>query len=450
VLTGQRQTKVLLWTGFGGLLLLMLVLGSSAVSFLYQVELRQERIRQELVAQDRSLEQLRSGIFLTGTYVRNFLLDRAQPPSPVHKAQFEEVRRQIENSLAECARQVPAADPALQSARRAIGDYLNETASVFSWTTEERAARSYAFMEQELLPHRTQMLGVADRLRELSERQLELSGQAVSALLGSFLFRLAALSLLALALGSTLAGITLSRILRLEHEAASRLEEATEAREQMARLSAELLAAQEDERRRISRELHDEVGQTLYAAVLSLGNLRSSIAANQTGDVQRELQLLNDLTERTASVVRNIALLLRPAMLDDLGLIPALKWLAREATRTQPVPVDVDAESPLANLPDDHVTCVYRIVQESIHNAEKHSHARSIQVELKEDRGGLTVRIADDGRGFAPDRESGLGILGMRERATRAGGSLAIESAPGRGTAVLLHLPGTDSPGAKL
>jgi signal transduction histidine kinase len=93
-------------------------------------------------------------------------------------------------------------------------------------------------------------------------------------------------------------------------------------------------------------------------------------------------------------------------------------------------------------LPEDHVTCVYRIVQESIHNAERHSHALSIRVDLKNTAAGLTVRIIDDGRGFDAARESGLGILGMRERAARLGGSIVIESAPGRGTTIVLHLPG--------
>ncbi len=437
----QRQSKLLLWTGFGGLLLLMLALGSSAVSFLYQVQIRQESIRRDLVAQDRSLERLKSAIFLTGTYIRNFLLDPSDPPSRVHRTQFQEVRQQIETSLAECARELPAGDPRLVAARKAISDYLEGTAVVFSWPREERARRSYEFMERELLPHRTQMLVVADGLRELSERQMELSGQAVSTLLASFLFRLVGLSALALALGAGLAGFTLTRILKLERESLTRFQEATEARAQMGRLSAELLSAQEEERRKISRELHDEVGQTLYAAVLGLGNLRSSLAAHDAADAQHQLQVVRELTERTASVVRNIALLLRPAMLDDLGLVPALKWLAREATRTQPIPVEVDAEAPFSDLPDDLVTCVYRVVQESVHNAQKHSHARSIHVTLRMVDAGLIVRVSDDGRGFDAEREAGLGILGMRERAARLGGSVEIESEPGRGTAVLLQLP---------
>jgi signal transduction histidine kinase len=442
---GPRQAKVLLWTGFGGLLLLMLVLGGSAVSFLYQVEVRQERIRQDFVARDRSLERLRSAIFLTGTYARDYLLDPADPPSPVHRTEFDQARGQIEASLTECARELPEADPGLRAARTSIARYLEETSAVFTWQQQERGRRSYEFMERELLPHRTKMLSVADGLRELSERQLELSGQVVSALLSSFLMRLAGLSTLALGLGAVLAGVTLTRILRLERESLSRLTEATEAREQMGRLSAQLLSAQEEERRNISRELHDEVGQSLYAATLGLGNLRSSLSANpaaqQNGEARRELQSLHELMERTAGAVRNMALLLRPAMLDDLGLVPALRWLARESTRTQAIPVEVEVDGDFSQLPGDQVTCVYRVVQESVHNAEKHSHARSIQVRLQAHPQGITVRVSDDGRGFAAERESGMGILGMRERAMRLGGFVEIVSEPGRGTNVLVRLP---------
>jgi signal transduction histidine kinase len=449
VVTRQRgiasapgQARIVLWSGFGGLLLLMFLLGSSAVSFLYQIEIRQQQIRQEYVSRDRTLEELRSSIYLSGTFVRDFLLDRSSPPSPEHETQFRRMRRQIEAGLQQFAKQLPGSEPGIDETRNAVDGYLAETSAVFAWTQDERARRSYEFVQNELLPKRIQVLGLVDNLRTLSERRLELSSQAVSGLLSSYRLWLIVLSILALILGIGLAAITFRRTLHLEIEAGARLDQATHAREELARLSADLVAAQENERKNISRELHDEVGQTLYAAVLSLGNARSSFAANQTGEGLRELQLVNELTERTASVVRNMALLLRPPMLDDLGLLPALKWLAREATRMRPVPVDISAEDMPEELPEDHVTCVYRIVQESIHNAERHSHALAIRVELRNTAAGLTVRITDDGRGFEVSRESGLGLLGMKERAVRLGGSVVIESAPGRGTTVLLHLPG--------
>ncbi len=112
----------------------------------------------------------------------------------------------------------------------------------------------------------------------------------------------------------------------------------------MARLSAELLSAQESERRRISRGLHDEVSQVLSAIMLGLGNLRSAIDNEDREEALSQLQLVQDMTQRNASVVRNISLLLRPTMLDDLGLLPALKWLAREVSRTSGIQVDVVVE----------------------------------------------------------------------------------------------------------
>lgn len=437
----MKQTRLLLLAGFGGLLLLMALLGSGAVSFLRQVQIRQERLRQDYVERDRTLEQLRAAVYLTGTYVRDYLLDRTDPPSPLHEAQYRNAVREVEAAMKDAATLLPG--PELEDVRAGLNQYLEGTGEVFVWTAAERSARAYDFTEKRLLPKRVEILALTDQLRKVSDRQLETGRQSVSALLSSFLLRLTTLCLLALALGLALAVVTLRRILRLETDSAVRLDEATRAREALARLSADLVAAQENERRRISHELHDEVGQTLYATVLGLGNLRASLADNRPDDAARELQLVNELTERTAGVVRNMALLLRPAILDDLGLLPALKWLAREATRTQSIPVDVDSPENALELNEDQVTCVYRIVQESIHNAQKHSHGRAIHVDLRRDGATLTVRIADDGRGFDAAGESGIGILGMRERAHRLGGSVAIESAPGRGTAVVLRLPVT-------
>jgi signal transduction histidine kinase len=263
----------------------------------------------------------------------------------------------------------------------------------------------------------------------------------VSADLAAFRVKLLALLLLAVGLGVTLAGLALWRLLRLEREAQARFDEVVSTREELKRLSAELVSAQENERRRISRELHDEVGQVLTAIMLGLGNLRSALKDSNSTEALRQLQMVEDMTERNASVVRNISLLLRPTMLDDLGLVPALKWYARETTRTGPMAVDVMAEPFVDDLPDPHRTCVFRIVQEAVRNAGRHSGAHQVRIYIGEEEGKLSVSVQDDGKGFDPSQEAGLGILGMQERVMSLGGKLDVNSKQGRGTIVTFSLP---------
>jgi signal transduction histidine kinase len=229
--------------------------------------------------------------------------------------------------------------------------------------------------------------------------------------------------------------------LSLEHESQRRFAEVVGTREELKRLSTELVSAQESERRRISRELHDEVGQVLSAIMLGLGNLRSALRGNNSVEAFRQLQLVEDMTESNAKVVRNISLLLRPTMLDDLGLIPALKWLAREVSRTGPMAVDVAAESFVDDIPEEHRTCVFRVVQEALRNAARHSGALQARVLVGEENGFLRLSIQDDGKGFAPSLEKGLGMLGMQERVVSLSGTMTMDSKPGRGTTLTFNLP---------
>jgi signal transduction histidine kinase len=227
----------------------------------------------------------------------------------------------------------------------------------------------------------------------------------------------------------------------LEHQSEIRFLEVARAREELQRLSAELLSAQESERRLIARELHDEVGQALWAMMLGLGNLSSSLGQNDLDEARRQLQMVQEMAEKNAAVVRNISLLLRPSMLDDLGLIPALKWLAREVSRTTPLQVEVVAQDLSIDLPEDHKTCVYRVVQEAIRNASRHGGARHVKINIEHNERELRVGIQDDGKGFEPSEEKGIGMLGMEERVVRLGGVLRVNSERGRGTTVSFDLP---------
>jgi signal transduction histidine kinase len=156
---------------------------------------------------------------------------------------------------------------------------------------------------------------------------------------------------------------------------------------------------------------------------------------------------IRDLAQDSVRVVRNMALLLRPSMLDDLGLIPALEWQAREVSRSTGIRVNVAAEGVPDDLPEQHKTCIYRIVQEALHNCARHSNASMVRITVKNGLEAIHVMVQDDGRGFKPEMERGLGLLGMQERVTNLGGTFQIDSHLGRGTLLAIALPLYAMPG---
>jgi signal transduction histidine kinase len=224
--------------------------------------------------------------------------------------------------------------------------------------------------------------------------------------------------------------------------------EVAEARTQLKELSARLVQAQEEERRSLSRELHDEVGQALSAVLIELRNLSTGLTARSEEQSRRHVETIKGLVENTVRVVRNMALLLRPSMLDDLGLIPALKWQARESSKSTSMDVSVAAELDSDELPDDYKTCIYRVVQEALHNCARHSHAASVRIRVEQARDRLLLNIQDDGRGFDVRHTKGLGLLGIQERITRLGGTCRIHSQPGSGTTLSVELPFTSENGS--
>ncbi|MCC6849458.1 MAG: PAS domain S-box protein [Deltaproteobacteria bacterium] len=207
-------------------------------------------------------------------------------------------------------------------------------------------------------------------------------------------------------------------------------------------LSRRLLAVQEDERRALARDLHDQVGQQLAGLKLNLEALRVRYAA-----LAAELRFTDslDIIDQTIGQISDTALDLRPSMLDDLGIVAALRSYARRQQLRSGCAISV--ESDLAERLPDHVeTSAFRIVQEAVTNAIRHGHASSVIVRLALDAGGLRVTVRDDGRGFhagadATTRSSGMGLLSMRERVELLEGEFRVETTIGRGTVVHARLP---------
>jgi signal transduction histidine kinase len=439
--SSHTQTRIALLAGFGGLLVLPCILGISAISFLGQIKIQEERIRRDYVERDRVLQSLRSDIYVSGTHIRDFLLDTNDAFAAAHREQFLETQRELRRDLVDYKRLNGALDPAaVDQLSQEVTAYLSALAPVLAWNVADRHKRAYAFMQDELLPRRMSALSLADRVQQISDAQLERNSAAVSVLLSSFRAKLLALLFLTTASGLAVAGAALWRLLNLENESHRRFVEVVGAREELKRLSKELVSAQESERRRISRELHDEVGQVLSAIMLSLGSLRSALG-DENVEALRQLRLVEEMTERNAQVVRNISLLLRPTMLDDLGLKPALNWLAREVSRSNPLDVQVNTESFRDDIPDEHRTCVFRVVQEALRNVVRHSGARNASISVTEEQGLLRLSVEDDGKGFIPLTEKGLGLLGMQERIGSLSGKMMITSQPGHGTSLKFELP---------
>jgi signal transduction histidine kinase len=193
----------------------------------------------------------------------------------------------------------------------------------------------------------------------------------------------------------------------------------------LAKLSAKLLTAQEEERRRIARRIHDEVGQILAAA-------RWALAAGEKEEAEK-------LLAQGIEALRDLARELRPPLLDEAGLAPALRKLLANFSASG---IAVDAEIEEARYPELVETVAFRVIQEALENVRRHAQARRVFLRVEEEEGWLLGEVRDDGKGFDPERTSpGLGLSGMREWVELLGGKLSIESQPGRGTHVSFRLP---------
>jgi signal transduction histidine kinase len=198
-----------------------------------------------------------------------------------------------------------------------------------------------------------------------------------------------------------------------------------------------VVEAQELERKRLARELHDETGQALTSILLGLKPLEEATS----GETQEAVLALRELVVSTLQDVRRLAVELRPSALDDLGLVAAIDRLAHSAGESG-MQVDVEAQIGDARLPAEVETTLYRIVQEAVTNVAKHSAARRLSITLTRKGGSVVAIVEDDGMGFDPQASAdGLGLLGMRERLALVGGTLRIEAAAGAGTTIAAEVP---------
>jgi signal transduction histidine kinase len=435
-----QGSRLALLIAFGGLLSIMGLAGIDALRVLQQFRRSDDAIRGHYLEQNHILTDIRSDLYLSGTYVRDYLLEPDPQRAEAYRATLGEVRKRMDAALETYSRQAGAAQlQDFTALRGELDRYWGILAPIFQWDAEMRRRSGYAFLRDEVFPRRQNMLSMADRIAALNEQQLTAGNGEVVSLLLRFRTRLLGTLIAALLLGFALALFSTRRILALEDQARLRYRETAEARGQLEDLSARLVQAQETERRALSRELHDEVGQSLSAVLVELRNLGQAVRSEEHS--RRHVETIRGLVENTVRVVRNMALLLRPSMLDDLGLVPALKWQARECSKRTSMDVSVAAELGSDDLPDDYKTCIYRVVQEALHNCARHSQAKTARITVRQMPDRLRLTIQDDGVGFDPSQTKGLGLLGIQERAARLGGSCAVHSTPGAGTILSVELP---------
>ena len=218
-------------------------------------------------------------------------------------------------------------------------------------------------------------------------------------------------------------------------------QQAKESRDLLRQLSARRDTVREDERKRIAREIHDELGQMLTAQRLDIATLKFQFGDANSALAERCQHMMN-VTDQTIQVVRSIAAALRPAAL-DMGIVPALEWLAAEFGQRTGIVCRHQIVTPNIAPDEEQAIGMFRIVQESLTNVVRHAEARQVTIVLDSDADTYRLAIRDDGKGFDPEaaHARSFGLVGIHERALMLGGTARIDSAPGCGAAVDIRIP---------
>ena len=384
------------------------------------------------------LRRMRSGLHLSGILARDFLLDTTTPASE-YRSRLVAYHLESEQLIAELDPLLRETDTSqFRELKRQLDEYWHAYAPLFDGRTH---IDRYGFLRREIVPRRDAVMQISAEIEAINTRTLHAQQQAAADRQRELHQYLTATLAASLTLGLTVALITVVRIRVLEGRSEEQHGRTQQAEQELRRLSNQLVRMQEEERKSLSRELHDELGQMLTALRMELGRAERAQALGSPAFPQTVAES-KALVDRMMRMVRDLAMGLRPSMLDDLGLEPALAWQAREFSRRYNVPVDLAVDGDLERLPDPQRTCVYRVVQEALTNCAKHSAATEIQVNVVRGRTRLDVSVRDNGIGMAAvTSHNGLGLTGIKERVKDINGAASIETRPGGGTVVHITLP---------
>ena len=426
---------------FGGLLALMVIAGLDALRLAHEMHTQEEEIRQAFLAHTQPLLVLSSSIYVYNDRIQEYLLSQDPQADGVTAEEFSRLTAEINSTVRKYPENCQPEERALvESLEHLFTEQQGMINPVLSWSREERHRQAWRFLNEEVLPQRSRIQETSEKIALWNSQQLGAADREMFRSFASLQARQTKMLAIALTAGLVLSFASILYLLRLGKEAQRRYQELVRSRAELEALSAQLVDVQETERRSISRELHDEVGQSLGALLVEVGRLAASTPPDNT-QIKDHVDKIKSVAETTVETVRNIALLLRPSMLDDLGLIAALEWQGREVSRRSEMEVEVRSADSSEKIPDEYKICIYRIVQEALNNAARHSSAKNARVTVEQTPSKILVCVSDDGQGFDPQRVRGLGILGMEERVRRLGGLFTVDSKPGSGTTLKAEFP---------
>ena len=413
---GSNMRRILI-ASLGGLLLLVAATGVAALLVFQRLQAGEAAQRARLLEHSTWLRRVENGINLSGTLARDYAADPKASDAQALLSKLSQVEEETKAAMAQTS-------GSEEKLRGEIALYWKELDFMLEMARKRASPAIDAYFRRMMAERRESMLGITAEISAALDRRWRQGEADLAALYSRLRWMLAAEMALVIGLGLVLSLGAGRRLLQLEKETLS--------------LSAQLEQAQEEERRSIACELHDEIGQAVSGIVLDIGRVAS---LPESAPLRAQLSAISDAAERTVEAVRRIALSLRPSMLDDLGLVAALEWQAREVGNRTGLDIEVCAEDSAGEMPDAQRTCIYRVTQEALQNCARHAGASAVRVALLRASSTVTLAVEDNGKGFPSDRIRGLGLLGMEERVTRLGGSFRIRSAPGRGTTLSVELP---------
>src|SRR2546426_12709719 len=438
--TVHHSGPILLAGGFAILVLLIFITGLGVVSRATLLFSEVSTTNTEFRQLSLDLERLRSDVFLAGSYARDQLFDADSDSIEDRRNQFLKARSTVETRLIAVSPHVaPEQQTEFDELRMEIESYWKLGEAVFNQVDGE--TRSVRLLQRELTLRRNSVLAILATIGSINESAAEQRQHEIETAQNDLIQYTRRMILVSSLLGLLVAIAAGYGNHLLQSQADQQRGRTERAEQELRSLSSQLVHAQEQERRTISRELHDEVGQTLTGLGIELGNLEH-LRSGPPSEFASHIADAKRLTVETLRTVRNIAMGLRPSMLDDSGIAPAVRWQAQELSRRTGTPVDLQIEGDFGGLADEGRTCLYRVVQEALTNCARHAAAKTVRITMQGKNDAVSVSIQDDGVGFDTARaRTGLGLIGIEERVKVLGGSLAVDSWPRPGTLVRVEIP---------